>query len=61
LLASEHIAGYTYFSIEVKLIDVSTQRQLQSLSEERAGLEDMLKEMKRKVRPFPNVGLCDAH
>lgn len=43
------------FELSETNFDLSTQRQLESLGAQRAGLEDMLKEMKRKVQSFPIV------
>lgn len=39
------------------IADLSVQRQLETLGAQRAGLEDMLKEMKRKVCLFNGINM----
>lgn len=42
------------------IADLSVQRQLETLGAQRAGLEDMLKEMKRKVCLFNGINMLKA-
>lgn len=49
LISAEAKAQDSSYSLSLQLNSLSVQRQLETLGAERAGLEDMLKEMKRKV------------